>query len=242
MPDVVCVVPARMASSRFPGKPLVDIAGIPLVVRSARRALVANCFSRVVVASEDAEIVEVCTAHGLEAVLTPGFPTGTDRVAWAAEKLNAGWVLNLQGDEPVFPVSLLRDLAALLPSDGSSLWTAADTGLSDTDRADTDVVKIAIGPGDPADALDFHRAIPTDSVDTRWAVHVGVYGGSVETLSRFASLPIPPREIERRIEPLRALAHGMRVRARIGHWTRAAVDRREHISTVLEELKREGAP
>jgi 3-deoxy-manno-octulosonate cytidylyltransferase (CMP-KDO synthetase) len=242
MPDVVCVVPARMASSRFPGKPLVDIAGTPLVVRSARRALVAACFSRVVVATEDVEIVEVCTDHGLETVLTPEFPTGTDRVAWAAVKLNADWVLNLQGDEPVFPVSLLRDLAALLPTDPLSLWTAADTELSGVDRADPDVVKISIGPGDPADALDFHRSIPTDSVHKGWAVHVGVYGGSVEALSRFAALPSPVQELERRIEPLRALAHGMRVRARIGHWTRAAVDRREHISTVLEELKREGAP
>ena len=242
MPDVVCVVPARMASSRFPGKPLVDIAGIPLVVRSARRALAAECFSRVVVATTDLEILEVCAKRDLDAILTPEFSTGTDRVAWAATKLNAEWVLNLQGDEPIFPIELLRDLARLLPTDAEVLWTAADTALSASDRADPDVVKIAIGPGDPADALDFHRSIPTDSVQTRWTVHVGVYGGSRETLSRFAALPVPARELERRIEPLRALAHGMRVRARVGHWSRAAVDRREHISTVLEELKREGAP
>jgi 3-deoxy-manno-octulosonate cytidylyltransferase (CMP-KDO synthetase) len=231
-----------MASSRFPGKPLVDIAGIPLVVRSARRAIAADCFSRVVVATEDGEIAEACGAHGLEALLTPPFPTGTDRVAWVAEELNADWVLNLQGDEPIFPTSLLRDLARLLPTDDSALWTAADTLLSPADRADPDVVKIALDAGDPADALDFHREIPTDSVQPRWAVHVGVYGGSRETLSRFSGLRSPSEETDRRIEPLRALAHGMRVRARIGHWPRAAVDRREHISTVLEELKREGAP
>jgi 3-deoxy-manno-octulosonate cytidylyltransferase (CMP-KDO synthetase) len=242
MPDVVCVVPARMASSRFPGKPLVDIAGTPLVVRSARRALAANCFSRVVVATEDREIVEACENHGLETILTPTFPTGTDRVAWAAAKLNADWVLNLQGDEPVFPTSLLQDLVRLLPTDAEALWTAADTALSAADRADPDVVKISIGAGDPAEAQDFHRTIPTDSVHSLWAVHVGVYGGSRETLSRFAAFEVPPEELERRIEPLRALAHGMRVRARIGHWPRAAVDRKEHISTVLQEMKREGAP
>jgi 3-deoxy-manno-octulosonate cytidylyltransferase (CMP-KDO synthetase) len=242
MPDVVCVVPARMASSRFPGKPLVDIAGVPLVVRSARRATAAQCFSKVVVATEDREIVEVCATHGLEALLTPKFPTGTDRVAWAAEKLAADWVLNLQGDEPIFPISLLQDLAQLLPTDPTALWTAADIALSATDRLDPDVVKIALDTGVPADALDFHRSIPTDSVHSEWAVHVGVYGGSRETLSRFAALPVPPQELERRIEPLRALAHGMRVCALTGHWPRAAVDRREHISTVLEELKREGAP
>ena len=240
MPDVVCVVPARMASTRFPGKPLADIAGTPLVVRSARRAMAAKCFSQVVVATPDREIARVCAAHGLEALLTPEFPSGTDRVAWAAEKLDADWVLNLQGDEPIFPLSLLQDLARLLPTDAEALWTAADIVLSSADRADPDVVKIATGTGDPADALDFYRSIPTDSVCPRWAVHVGVYGGSRKTLSRFTALPVPPQELERRIEPLRALAHGMGVRARVGHWSRAAVDRREHISTVLEELKREG--
>jgi len=213
-----------------------------LVVRSARRALAAKCFSRVVVATPDVEIAGVCAVHGLDALLTPPFPTGTDRVAWAARKMNAEWVLNLQGDEPIFPISLLRDLARLLPTDSEVLWTAADNFLSTTDRADPDVVKIALNAGDPADALDFHRSISTDSVQMRWAVHVGVYGGSMEALSRFSSLSIPPDELERRIEPLRALAHGMRVRAVTGHWSRAAVDRKEHISTVLEELQREGAP
>jgi len=239
--DVVCVVPARMASSRFPGKPLVDIAGVPLVVRSARRALAAQCFSRIVVATPDAEIVEVCERHGLDTLLTPEFPTGTDRVSWAANKLNAAWVLNLQGDEPVFPLDLLRDLARRLPADHGALWTAADTALSPADRANLDVVKIRLDVGDPADALDFHREIPGGSTDTGWAVHVGVYGGSRAALERFSSLPAPTEEIQRRIEPLRALANGMRVRAVTGHWPRAAVDRREHISTVLEELLREGA-
>jgi 3-deoxy-manno-octulosonate cytidylyltransferase (CMP-KDO synthetase) len=241
MPDVVCVVPARMASSRFPGKPLVDIAGVPLVVRSARRAVAADCFSRVVVATPDAEIVEVCERHGLDTLLTPTFPTGTDRVAWVGGRLGADWVLNLQGDEPIFPMSLLQDLAQLLPTDPAALWTAADLVLSRANRDDPDVVKIALGPSDPADALDFHREIPPGSDQTRWAVHVGVYGGSREALERFASLPVPEEEEERRIEPLRALAHGMRVRAVTGHWPRAAVDRREHISTVLAELLREGA-
>jgi 3-deoxy-manno-octulosonate cytidylyltransferase (CMP-KDO synthetase) len=241
MPDVVCVVPARMASSRFPGKALVDIAGVPLVVRSARRALTAKCFSRVVVATPDAQIVEVCDRHGLDTLLTPDFSTGTDRVAWAAGRLGADWVLNLQGDEPVFPIPLLGELARLLPTDPDALWTAADTVLSSSDRADPDVVKIRLDIGDPADALDFHREIPSGSTNTGWAVHVGVYGGSREALESFSSLPVPLVETERRIEPLRALAHGMRVLAVTGHWPRAAVDRREHISTVLAELLREGA-
>jgi 3-deoxy-manno-octulosonate cytidylyltransferase (CMP-KDO synthetase) len=226
-----------MASSRFPGKPLVDIGGVPLVIRSARRALAADCFAQVVVATEDQVIADVCSAHSLASILTPPFPTGTDRVAWAARQLDAPWVLNLQGDEPVFPLDLLRDLCDLLPTDPGALWTAADTGLTASDRLDEDVVKIELGEGDPAEALDFFRDLPAEARERNFAIHVGVYGGSLEALSRFSTLPIPPLETLRRIEPLRALAHGMPVRARKGHWARAAIDRREHISTVLRMLE-----
>lgn len=226
-----------MGSSRFPGKPLVDIAGLPMVVRSARRALAADCFAQVVVATEDQIIVDACTAHGIQSILTPSFPTGTDRVAWAAQQLAAPWVLNLQGDEPVFPLDLLRDLCELLPTDPTALWTAADTALSESDRTDDDVVKIELDGQNPGAALDFYRQLPPDARCRNFAIHVGVYGGSLQALTRFASLSVPRIETDRRIEPLRALAAGMPVRARKGSWPRAAIDRREHISTVLELLE-----
>lgn len=298
IPGMVCVVPARMSSSRFPGKPLVDIDGIPLVVRSAQRGRDAECFERVVIASEDREIVTVAREHGFEALLTPSFETGTDRVAWAGRELGARHVVNLQGDEPLFPLDLLRDLARRLPSDPDALWTAADLGLTEDDRADEDVVKIRLsgeieaggtrwsrpaapvgrGNSRPAelqvdgardlrnrenavfadfdfpvpvalegqsaktnvstrDALDFHRVLPP-GIEGDLAVHVGVYAGSTALLGRFSDLPQTDRERSRRIEPLRALDHGIAVRAVIGRWDRAAVDRKEHISRVLEVLRR----
>ncbi len=226
-----------------------------MVVRSAHRALAANCFAKVVVATEDQVIVDTCAAHGIKSILTPSFPTGTDRVAWAARQLDAPWVLNLQGDEPVFPLELLRDLCELLPTDPTALWTAADTALSESDRTDDDVVKIEFSSNPPlspfetappeppqderfvAGALDFFRQLPPDARSRNFAIHVGVYGGSLEALRRFASLPVPQIETDRRIEPLRALAAGMPVLARKGSWPRAAIDRREHISTVLEMLE-----
>lgn len=140
-----------MASSRFPGKPLVDIAGVPLVVRSARRARDAGCFDRVVVATEDPEIATVAGSHGFESLLTPTFPTGTDRVAWAVRKLGAAWAVNLQGDEPLFPLDLLRSLARALPTDPDALWTAADLALAESDRRDEDVVKIVLSAGSDGD-------------------------------------------------------------------------------------------
>jgi len=239
------VVPARLASTRFPRKPLADVGGLPLVVRSARRAVRAGCFERVVVASEDAEIVEVVRGHGLEALLTPAFETGTDRVAWAARSLGAHWVVNLQGDEPIFPLDLLRDIAARLPDDPDCLWTAADLALSETDRRDEDVVKIVLDPvprpGSESLARDFHRILPdADPAPPPLAVHVGIYAGSTTALTRFAALPASRRETERRIEPLRALDAGMRVRALVGKWKRVAVDRMEHISRVLDYLHEMG--
>lgn len=270
IPGMVCVVPARMSSSRFPGKPLVDIDGIPLVVRSAQRGRDAECFERVVIASEDREIVTVAREHGFEALLTPSFETGTDRVAWAGRELGARHVVNLQGDEPLFPLDLLRDLARRLPSDPDALWTAADLGLTEDDRADEDVVKILLGTSKPLvegirdlpssaglaspvpcrrvsstavdrldhrTALDFHRVLPP-GIEGDLAVHVGVYAGSTALLGRFSDLPQTDRERSRRIEPLRALDHGIAVRAVIGRWDRAAVDRKEHISRVLEVLRR----
>jgi 3-deoxy-manno-octulosonate cytidylyltransferase (CMP-KDO synthetase) len=234
---VTCIVPARMSSTRFPGKPLVDIGGLPMVVRSAHRAIDAGCFAKIVVATEDQVIVDACTAHGLESILTPSFPTGTDRVAWVAQQLEAPWVLNLQGDEPVFPLDLLRELCQLLPADPNALWTAADTGLTESDRTDDDVVKIELDAEEPARALDFFRALPTDAAKRNFAIHVGVYGGSLQALSRFANLPVPQIETDRRIEPLRALEAGMPVRARTGHWPRVAVDRAEHVQAVMDNLR-----
>ena len=237
------MVPARLASSRFPGKPLVPIDGLPMVVRSARRALDAGCFERVVVATEDPEIVEVCTAHGLDAVLTPAFPTGTDRVAWVAAQADFAWVLNLQGDEPVFPLALLRELCERMPTDPTALWTAADLHLPAADLDDRDVVKILLGPEHrgEASALDFHRdgaqALSGGGVA---AVHVGVYAGSARAFARFAGLPPTARELERAIEPLRALDAGMPVKAVVGKWKRVAVDRMEHISRVLDHLHSRG--
>ena len=259
---MICVVPARMSSTRFPGKPLVDIAGLPLVVRSALRGRQAGCFESVVIATEDPEIVAVARSHGFDAILTPSFETGTDRVAWAARELGARHVVNLQGDEPLFPLDLLRDLARLVPSNPEALWTAADLGLADADRVDDDVVKIVLDgrpsvegtrdlPSlaetvptgfeslDQRRAVDFHRILP-QGMDGELAVHVGVYAGSTELLGRFAGLPQTGLELERRIEPLRAIAHGIEVRAIIGKWDRVAIDRMEHISRVLNVLKTRG--
>lgn len=235
---VDCILPARLGSSRFPGKPLVPIAGIPLVVRATRCALAARCFSRVLVACEDEAIAETCRAWGIEALTTPPFPTGTDRVAWAAGRIGSQWVVNLQGDEPVFPTEVLTEIVKLLPTAPDALWTCAEAQpLSAGDLTDPDIVKICLE--DPAaevsGAFDFHRELPPDLVAAS-RIHVGLYAGRTEVLERFASLAQTPREEARRIEPLRALDHGIPVRALVRAMPRVAVDRPEHVAQVERAL------
>jgi len=149
------------------------------VVRAARQALAADCFARVVVVAEDDAIVVACRRWKIEALKTPPFPTGTDRVAWAAQVLGSEWVVNLQGDEPLFPPQTLRDVATCLPEDSEALWTCAQAApLTAAELADPDVVKICLEhPGSPVSlATDFHRALP-QALESCARVHVGLYAG-----------------------------------------------------------------
>ena len=238
MPAVDCLLPARLSSSRFPGKPLALIAGVPLVVRAARRALAARCFSRVVVVCEDEEIAEVCRAWEIESLVTPIFPTGTDRVAWAAGRLDSEWVVNLQGDEPVFPTDILTEIVKIMPTDSDALWTCAEAAsLTSDDLTDSDIVKICLEhpASEVSGAFDFHRELPPELVATS-RIHVGLYAGRRDVLERFAALAQTPREEARRIEPLRALDNGMAVRALVRDMPRLAVDRPEHVGQVERVL------
>lgn len=108
--EPLCAIPARYKSSRFPGKPLVPIKGVPMVVRVALNAM--QAMKWVVVATEDERIANVCKAHGIEAILTNDVhPTGTDRIAEAAARLEPEFVINVQGDEPLLPVTHLKEFA-----------------------------------------------------------------------------------------------------------------------------------
>jgi 3-deoxy-manno-octulosonate cytidylyltransferase (CMP-KDO synthetase) len=192
----------------------------------------------VVVACEDEEIAATCRSWSIEALVTPPFPTGTDRVAWAAGRIGSEWVVNLQGDEPVFPIRILTEIARLLPTAPDALWTCAEAApLKPSDLTDPDVVKICLEnlTDSVTNALDFHRELPSELVASS-RIHVGLYAGRREVLERFAAMPQTPREEARRIEPLRALDNGMTVRALVRDMPRVAVDRPEHVRQVEAEL------
>jgi 3-deoxy-manno-octulosonate cytidylyltransferase (CMP-KDO synthetase) len=230
------LIPARMASSRLPNKPLADIAGLPMVVRVAQRAAASNA-ARVVVAADDTRIVEACEAHGVQAILTrTDHASGSDRLAEACAHLELNGddiVVNVQGDEPLMDPGLINAVAALLPArPEASMGTAAHAIASLADLANPNVVKVVLDARGLAHY--FSRApIPfaRDHAGTAWwegaaqaaapgvaalagfapLRHVGIYGYRAGFLRAFPTLAPAPTEAVEALEQLRALWHGHRI-------------------------------
>jgi 3-deoxy-manno-octulosonate cytidylyltransferase (CMP-KDO synthetase) len=220
-----CVlIPARLASTRLPNKPLADIAGQPMVVRVAQRAR-ASSASRVVVAADDAAIVQACEAHGVEAILTHvDHVSGSDRLAEACEILGLAGrdaVVNVQGDEPMMDPALVDAVAALLESrPEASMSTAAHEIGSVAEFVNPNVVKVVLDA--QGLALYFSRApIPwwrdgnaggiSALPDPRPLRHVGIYGYRAGFLREFPKLALSPVEGIEALEQLRAMWHGHRI-------------------------------
>ena len=219
------LVPARMASSRLPGKPLADIGGVPMIVRVAQRAAL-SAASRVVVAADHADILAACAAHGVDALRTrDDHATGSDRLAEACELLGLDGedlVVNVQGDEPLIEPGLINACAALLAQHPECVMSTAahaiDT-LADLDN--TNVVKVVLDAG--GRALYFSRAPIPWWRDARAAGadplsaavpplrHMGLYAYHAGFLRRFPTLPISPIETIEALEQLRVLWHGHRI-------------------------------
>ena len=219
------LIPARMASSRLPDKPLADIAGLPMVVRVARRAA-QSAAARVVVAADDARILRACAAHGVEAVATrANHPSGSDRLAEACTQLGLDGddiVVNVQGDEPLMDPALIDAVAALLPArPEASMGTAAHAIASPADYANPNVVKVVLDSRGLAHY--FSRApIPfarDHAPGTAWwrggsftpLRHVGIYSYRAGFLRQFPALAPAPTETIEALEQLRALWHGHRI-------------------------------
>lgn len=215
------VIPARMASTRLPRKPLADIGGQPMIVHVWRRAMESG-LGPVIVAAAEREIVEAVQAAGGEAVLTrPDLPSGSDRVFEAIEKVDADHrfnvVVNVQGDLPDLDPALPRLAAALLEDDAVDCGTLAAPIRDEGERTDPHVVKAVVAtppdaesPGQGGRALYFSRAtVPTG--DGPLYHHIGLYAWRRHSLSRFVNLPPSPLEQRERLEQLRALETGMRI-------------------------------
>lgn len=210
MPSTVIVIPARMASTRLPGKPLADIAGRPMIAWMVEIGLKAN-LGPVIVAAAEPEIAAAAEAAGARAVMTdPGLPSGTDRVWAAVKELGAAAevIVNLQGDMPTFsPGHLALGLAAL---DGADIATLVSPSSDPAERDNPNLVKAIVAAD--GRCLYFTRAAAPWG-DGPIQRHVGLYVYRRAALERFVAAPPSPLELCEKLEQLRALEMGMTLRA-----------------------------
>ncbi|MEP2828883.1 3-deoxy-manno-octulosonate cytidylyltransferase [Parvibaculum sp.] len=212
----IVVIPARMASTRLPDKPLADICGAPMIVQVWRRAMEAGV-GRVVVAAAEAEIADAVREAGGEAVLTdPDLPSGSDRV-WAAvcgidPEGRHTVIVNVQGDLPTLNPALIRRTYEALVRPGADISTLAAEISDEEERTNQNVVKVVTSFGESriARALYFTRATAPWG-DGPLYHHIGIYGYRREALARFVSLPPSPLEMREKLEQLRALEAGMAI-------------------------------
>ncbi|MGH7228154.1 MAG: 3-deoxy-manno-octulosonate cytidylyltransferase [Nitrospiraceae bacterium] len=215
---VTVVIPARFGSSRFPGKPLAMLMGRPLIQHVYERAQASPMIHQVLVATDDARIQDAVHGFGGTVVMTTEpFRTGTDRVAAVARQLPAQVFVNLQGDEIILHPELLTDLVMPFLASGTGMGTLKRRLTSMADVRNPGVVKVVTDQ--QGEALYFSRApIPhvRDGADESAAwlhyVHLGIYIYTRETLFRLAELPTSPLEESEKLEQLRALDHGIRIR------------------------------
>ncbi|MDD0809660.1 3-deoxy-manno-octulosonate cytidylyltransferase [Curvibacter sp. RS43] len=227
------LIPARLASTRLPDKPLADLAGLPMVVRVARQAALSQA-QRVVVAADDARIVQSCLEHQVEAVLTRAdHPSGSDRLAEACDLLGLpddAVVVNVQGDEPLIQPGLIDAVAALLAQHPHASMSTAAHPIDHLDEFNNpNVVKVVLDAAGLA--LTFSRApIPhsRDQAGQAWwqnasgpaaglqpLRHIGIYGYRVGFLRAFPKLPQAPLEVLESLEQMRAVWHGHRIAVHI---------------------------
>jgi 3-deoxy-manno-octulosonate cytidylyltransferase (CMP-KDO synthetase) len=243
--DVWAVIPARHASSRFPGKPLAPIHGVPLVVRVYGRVAAALPPERIAVATDDARIEKVCRAHGIRCVMTsPSCITGTDRVWEAAQQLDAAIVVNVQGDEPLVSTD---DIRAALEAKRARPDVVVNTMCRITSSADlenSNVPKVVVN--ERGELVYMSRApVPFHKDKSAPVAHfrqVCIYVFSKQELQRFASHGRKTKlEAPEDIEILRFLDLGIPVQMiEVPHYS-VAVDEPDDIARVEELLKLEGA-
>ncbi len=211
----ILLIPARLASTRLPAKPLADIGGVPMIVRVLRQAEAAG-LGPVVVAAGEAEIVAAVEAAGGRAVLTdPGLPSGSDRIHAALERLDPerrhDVVVNLQGDLPALDPAQIRTVVTALADSGADIATLAAQITDPAERDNPSVVKAVVAwNGRLGRALYFTRATAPFG-DGPLFHHVGIYAYRRDALARFVALPPSPLEMREKLEQLRALEADMSI-------------------------------
>ena len=234
---VVIVIPARYGSSRLPGKPLADILGKPMIQHVVDRAKSVRTADQVVVATDDQRVFDAVVAFGGEVVMTdPNHPSGTDRLVEVMTKVPGDLYVNLQGDEPLVRPSDIETLIGGMQGDASVSVGTLCHPLPDEEAHNPNTVKVVLAEN--GDALYFSRALipfPREPEGVAMFLkHVGVYAYRREVLEKYSQLPQPMLEKAEKLEQLRLLYAGFKIRAYIVKPTGPGVD----TPACLEEVRR----
>lgn len=240
-PRTLVLIPARMAASRLPGKPLLDIAGLPMIVHVLRRAEAAG-IGRVAVATDTPEIAAAVASYGGEAIMTrTDHPSGSDRIFEALGQIDPGGevqiIVNLQGDFPTIHPDNIRSVLAPLDDPAVDIATLAARIHTEEEAANPNVVK-AVGSLVSAGrlrALYFTRATAPHGDGPRYH-HIGLYAYRRTALERFVALPPSPLEVQEKLEQLRALEAGMRIDIGIVDTVPRGVDTPADLETARQIL------
>ena len=233
------IIPARIGSSRFPNKVLADVAGLPMVIRTAKAV---QNIDQVAIATDSQEVIAIAKSHNIEAVITSSkHHSGTDRIFEAAQKLNLSddeVIINVQGDEPFIEEAVVRavyDLTVKKKNDESIMMNSCYKLMQSPEADDPNIVKLITSSDNMA--LYFSRAkipFPRDHHFNDYKGHLGIYGFTKKSLERFCKLsPAPLEEIEK-LEQLRALYHGFKI-AMVEVETKSfGIDTIEDLETALK--------
>jgi 3-deoxy-manno-octulosonate cytidylyltransferase (CMP-KDO synthetase) len=238
---ILVLIPARMAATRLPGKPLLDIGGLPMIVHVMRRAEEAK-IGRVAVATDTPEIAAAVKAHGGTVVMTrPDHPSGSDRIYEALRHLDPAReteiVVNLQGDFPTISPENIRDVLPPLDDPAVDIATLAARIHTEEEGANPNVVKAVGSPIGPRRlrALYFTRATAPHGDGPRYH-HIGLYAYRRAALERFVALPPSPLEQQEKLEQLRAMEAGMRIDVTIVDTVPRGVDTPADLETARRML------
>ena len=238
---IIGVIPARYQSSRFPGKPLVDICGKPMIWWVYQQAKKVPELDKILVATDNERIRETCLRLGMEVAMTSDrHPTGSDRVAEVAANTDGDLYINIQGDEPVIAPQMIQQVIHIF-DDPSVVFGTLKKEITDKKEIEANsTVKVLTDLH--GDALYFSRSvIPSNSKGGSWARvyrHVGIYAYKRDFLLWFGSTAQTELELGEGIEPLRAMEYGYKVRVHETEYESIGVDYPEHIKKVEEKIKR----
>jgi 3-deoxy-manno-octulosonate cytidylyltransferase (CMP-KDO synthetase) len=243
---IVGIVPARYASTRFPGKPLALIAGKPLIQHVVERCQQAGALSEVIVATDDTRIWEVAQNFCRAELTAPSHPSGSDRIAEVAARCQCDAVVNIQGDEPLIDPAVVNAVARALELDEMS--TAATLIRNPEEYDNPNVVKVVVNTAGRAlyfsrRTVPYLREAASRSVSEQLAAfpflkHLGIYGYRRETLLRLVKFPVSPLEAAEKLEQLRALENGIDLRVVKVDYDSVGVDVPADVLRVEKLLKR----